>query len=79
MNKAYQDLANEVELSDFVEFVNVSSQFDSEYNMPYTTKPVNTRNSITEFVGINDVHPDINGYGQIADVVFRNFVSNYCQ
>jgi len=79
MNKAYQDLANEVELSGFVEFVNISSQVDSEYNMPYTAKAVNTRNSITEEVGTNDVHPGENGYDQIGDVVFRNYVSNFCQ
>lgn len=76
MNNAYEDFAKNF---DYVEFVNVGSQVDSEYNMPYTAKPVNTRNSTTEEVGTNDVHPSDEGYKQIADVVFRNFVSNFCQ
>jgi hypothetical protein len=80
MNKAYQDLANNSSYSSFVEFINVSSQFDSEYNMPFAQKQVNTRNSaVTESIGTNDVHPDNNGYYQIADVVYRNFIANFCQ
>lgn len=79
MNKAYQDLANDPAYSSFVEFVNVSTQFDSEYNMPYSPKNVNTRNTVTENVGTNEVHPDTNGYLQIGDVVYRNFIANYCQ
>lgn len=80
MNDAYQEFANSSEFSSYVEFVNIASQFDSEYNMPYTEVAVNTRNSsVTEKVGTNDVHPSTNGYYQIADVVFRNFVANFCQ
>lgn len=78
-NKAYQDFANLPEYSTFVEFVNVSSQVDSEYNMPYAETAVNTRNSKTEIIGTNGVHPSMAGYYQIADVVFRNFVANFCQ
>lgn len=79
-NKAYQDFANSEGYSDFVEFVNVSSQFDSEYNMPYKENPVNARNSdATEKIGTNGVHPLDNGYYQIGDVVYRNFIANFCQ
>lgn len=80
MNKAYQDLANDPTYSGYVEFVGVSSQVDSEYNMPFVSKSINTRNTdVTEYIGTNDVHPDTKGYNQIADVVFRNFVANFCQ
>ena len=79
MNVAYQNFANEPGYSDFVEFVNVSSQFDTEYNMPHKDAPVNTRNEFTEWLDTNGVHPSNNGYYQIGDVVYRNFVSNYCQ
>ena len=72
MNLAYQDLANEEEFADYVEFLNVSSQFDSENNMPSMSKQVNTRNKKTELVGTNGVHPAIEGYMQIADVAYRN-------
>ena len=78
-NKAYQELANEVAYSSFVEFVNVSSQFDSENNMPETDAPVNARSTKTEKRGTNGVHPATEGYFQIADVVYRNIVANFCQ
>ena len=74
-NAAYQDFANRDEYKNFVEFVNVSSQFDSEYNMPSANKQVNVRNTITEVVGTNGVHPSTNGYLQIGDVVYRNLVA----
>lgn len=79
MNKAYQDFANQEEYKDFVEFVNVSSQFDTEYSMPHTDKAVNTRSTVKEWVDTNGVHPSNDGYYQIADVVYRNFIANFCQ
>lgn len=80
MNEAYQKLANEDGYSSYVKFVNVSSQVDSEYNMPYTPKAVNTRNSsVTEDIGTNDVHPSDAGYLQIGDIGYRNFVVDFCQ
>ncbi|MDO9634194.1 MAG: hypothetical protein Q7J05_04015 [Paludibacter sp.] len=78
-NKAYQDWCNESAYSAFMEFVNVSAQFDSENNMPETDKVVNTRATKTEKIGTNGVHPSTEGYYQIGDVVFRNFVANFCQ
>jgi hypothetical protein len=79
MNEAYQKLANEDDYSSYVKFVNVSSQVDSEYNMPYTQKPVNNRNALMEDVGTNDIHPSDSGYLQIGDVGYRDFVVNFCQ
>ena len=71
MNQAYQDFANQDDYKSFVEFVNISSQFDSEYNMPQAEATVNTRSSLTEQRGTNGVHPSDNGYMQIADVAYR--------
>ncbi|MFA7172897.1 MAG: hypothetical protein WC340_05700 [Kiritimatiellia bacterium] len=79
LNRAYQDLAHTPAYIGFVEFVNISAQFDSENNMPERNVPVNTRNAKTEKRGINGVHPSKEGYDQIADVVFRNFVAKYCR
>ena len=79
MNKAYQNFANQEEYKDFVEFVNVSSQFDTDYSMPHTDKAVNTRSTVKEWVDTNGVHPSNEGYYQIADVVYRNFIANFCQ
>ena len=78
-NKAFQDFANQASYSSFVEFVNVSAEFDSEYNMPYEMHSVNTRNTATEMLGTNGVHPSANGQLQIGDVVYRNLVSEICQ
>ena len=74
MNLAYQSMANEDEFKDYVEFINISAQFDSENNMPRQTKPVNIRSSLTEQVGTNGVHPSTDGYYQIGDVAYRALV-----
>ena len=76
MNQAYQDFANQDDYKSFVEFINISSQFDSEYNMPQAEATVNTRSSLTEQRGTNGVHPSDNGYMQIADVVYRNLMAS---
>jgi hypothetical protein len=87
-NDAYQKFANSNELSGvsgdayntFVEFVNVSSQFDSDYLMPYSEVPVNTRlSTVTEMRGTNGVHPSTAGYNAIGDIVYRNIVAKFCQ
>ena len=79
-NDAYQEFANRPEYSGFVEFVNVSAEFDTEYNMSHAERAVNTRNTgVTEWVDTNGVHPDNNGYLSIGDVCYRNFVANFCQ
>ena len=75
LNLAYQALADEDEFNGWVEFVNVSGQFDSEYNMPQTNKQVNTRSTLTESVGTNGVHPSETGYLQIGDAAYRNMVA----
>ena len=74
MNLAYQAMANEEEFSSYVEFIDISAQFDSENNMPRQTKPVNTRSSLTEQVGTNGVHPSTDGYYQIGDAAYRALV-----
>ncbi len=79
MNTAYAAFAKDPAYAEFVEFVNVSAQFDSENNMPEADVPVNCRNPKTEKRGTNGVHPAEAGYGQIADVMFRNFVARYAQ
>lgn len=74
-NAAYQDFANLPEYSSFVEYVDIASQFDTEYNMPSASQKVNTRSSITEKRGTNGVHPSMDGHLQIADAVYRNLMS----
>ena len=42
--------------------------------MPMILKKVNTRSTITEYIGTNAVHPTLNGYLQIGDVFYRALV-----
>ena len=77
LNQAYEKLAHEEQYCDFVEFIQVSGQFDSDYNYPMAEKPVNTRSTRTELIGTNGVHPTLEGYMQIADAAFRNMV-HFC-
>jgi lysophospholipase L1-like esterase len=79
MNIAYQSLANEVAYSSWVQFISIAPQFDSENNMSQSLTPVNTRNSTTENRGTNGVHPAAAGYYQIADAIYREFISTFCQ
>ena len=80
LRKFYQEFANDASYSGFVEFVDASSQFDSDYNFPLTQKAVNTRNSsFTEPYANNTIHPGDAGYMQIADSVYRHFVAKFCQ
>ena len=78
LNRVYEAWTMEEEYAAFMEFINISGQFDSDYNMPAAEKRVNTRNARKEWIGTNGVHPLPEGYLQIADAVYRNLVKNYC-
>ena len=77
LNETYQNICNLDKYKDWVEYVEVAAEFDSEYLMPYNTVTVNTRLlSQTEIVGSNGVHPSNEGYLAIGDAVYRNLVAN---
>jgi len=76
---AYQQLCDLPANSSFCRFVDIAPQFDSENNMQAATAPVNSRNSATEVRGTNGVHPGTDGYYQIADAIYRDFVRTFCQ
>ena len=71
IDELYKEIASEY--PDNVTFMNISGQFDTEYNMQSKAMAVNTRNTATEKVGSNGVHPAFYGYCQIADAVYRKF------
>jgi hypothetical protein len=77
LNSTYQDLANETDYVDWVKFIGMMPQFDSEYNMPSANEYVNIRNTTTESLGTNAVHPKIEGSEQIADSVYREFIYTF--
>ena len=78
LNRCYEAWSQEDTYREYLEFINISGQFDSENNMPYAYKCVNTRSSVTEKIGTNGVHPLTEGYLQIADAVYRNLVKSFC-
>lgn len=78
LNKAYQAWVLEPEYSSFMEFIQLSAQFDSDYSYPSIEKPVNCRSQKTERLDINAGHPTFEGYMQIADAVYRNVVGSFC-
>jgi len=78
-NGILQDLADDDDYSGFVEYIDLATQFDSEYNMPYSEAAVNARNATRENRGTNGVHPAMAGFYQIADVAYRRIVNDYCQ
>ena len=77
LDSAYKAWCAEDDWKDFVEFIDISGQFDAEYNMPAKEKPVNTRCQTTEVMGTNGVHPANAGYMQIADAVYRNVIASF--
>lgn len=75
LNEAYENWTKEVAYSDFMEFIHLSSQFDSENNVQTSTRTVNVRSTKTEVYGINAVHPSFDGQMQIADSAYRKFMA----
>lgn len=78
LNLAYKSIADDVAYSSFVDFMDIATQLDSEYNMPTIDKQVNTRNTLTERIGNNGIHPSTAGYHQVADAVYRHVMGVWC-
>ena len=76
-NKKLEELSNLDKYKEFVNYIDIAGQFDTDFNMPTSGKPVNNRNEETEIIGSNGVHPTTNGYYQIADAVYRSFYNDF--
>lgn len=73
LDKWYKDIS--LEFPNKVTTINISGQFDTENNMPESTRAVNVRNSREEKYQTNGVHPTSAGYYQIADAVYRDLIN----
>ncbi len=71
-NAALEEFSNLPKYRDFVSFVDVAGQFDTDNNMPRKNKPLNNRTDKTEVVGSDGLHPTAAGYYQIADAIYRS-------
>ena len=74
LNMAYESLSLENGYNDFVEFIHLGGQFDTENAYPSIQKPVNVRSKITERQDTNAMHPTVEGQMQIADAIYRNLI-----
>ena len=75
LQNLYQEISDSIKYKGKVDYINLSTQFDSEYNFPSAKRNVNLRNNyFQENIQTNGVHPDTTGYLQIADTVLRNFI-----
>ena len=73
-NEWLEQLLNSNEFKDYCLYSDMKAQFDSEYNMPYKMMKVNNRSNQMERIGINGIHPSMDGYLQIGDVFYRTLV-----
>jgi len=56
--------------------VPVSTCHDSENNFGAVSTPVNPRASQTELLPVEATHPQLQGYNQIADVIYSSLIVN---
>ena len=70
-NAALERLSDLPQYRDFVQYVDVAAQFDTDYNMPDKSRPANNRTDVTEVLGNDGLHPSTSGYYQIADAMYR--------
>jgi len=75
LSLAYMAWTKEDSYKDFMEYVNLAGQFDSDYSLPFEEKRVNVRSSKTELFGTNGLHPSEEGYMQVADALFRSMAA----
>ncbi len=78
LNRCYQAWCLEDDYKDFMEYVDLSGQFDCEHGYPCKEKPVNTRSTVMERMDTNAAHPTADGYKQFGDAVYRNIVASFC-
>lgn len=75
LNDAYQAWCDEDDYMAFMNFVQLSGQFDMDHAYPETTVPVNQRSTETMTVQTNCVHPSNVGQYMIADAVYRKMIA----
>lgn len=70
-DKWLEELTYEDEYKSFMVYSDMKCQFDSENNYPYEMVKVNNRSQVLEKIGINGLHPSLDGYKQIGDAFYR--------
>lgn len=73
-NEWLENLTKLPEYKGYVKYFDIKSQFDSEYNYWTKDTKVNNRSQITERIGVNGLHPNMDGYLQIGDAFYRALI-----
>ena len=70
-----EELTYRDEFKSYTRYFDIKSLFDSEYNYWTKDTPVNNRQTITERLGVNGLHPNNNGYLQIGDAFYKALIA----
>lgn len=73
-NKFLEEKCKLDKYKEFVKYFDTKAQFDSEYNYWTKDEKVNNRCERTERIGINGIHPSLDGYKQIGDSFYRALI-----
>ncbi len=75
-NEFLENKALNEKYNNYMLYFDTKGQFDCEYNYYTKDENVNLRNSdYKERIGVNGIHPSMNGYLQIGDSFFRALVA----
>lgn len=72
-----ETVSNSLAYRNIVDYIDMGTFFDAEYNYGSSSVAVNTRNAATEEVQTDGIHPSNEGYYQISDAVFNHFVTRF--
>ena len=75
INDLYETIAKDAKYGGHVSYASTAGQVDSANCYSTTNMPVSNRVPTTEAVQNNGVHPNTNGYYNIADVVYRHIAA----
>lgn len=73
-NKFLEEKCKLDKYKDYCKYFDTKAQFDVEYNYWTKDMKVNNRSEVVERIGINGIHPSLDGYNQIGDSFYRALV-----
>lgn len=73
-NEWLEQLTFREEYRDYVYYFDTKAQFDSENSYATKLTPLNNRTNEMEKLGVNGIHPSMNGYLQIGDSFYRALI-----
>lgn len=72
LNRLNSDIVKDYENA---RFIPIAPYYDDVYGAAYSSQPANRYSSVTEVVGTNGIHPSLDGYKLIGDVIYRTITA----